>query len=215
MKRLMKLSAIGTALLLTAAFASADTIQLGSYGTGQPTMGNQNTALVFTGTPSTTYDIGNGGIWTAALSGSSWVSQNPGNAPGGNNVEPNGIYQFTTTFNLTNANYSGSIMVMADDTTDVWLNGNLVQTFAGGGNSTCQISQPNCIVPLSVALPFGDFLTGTNTLTFNVHQIKLDAEGLDFAGSVSTVPEPGSLMLLGTGLLGLAGELTRRMKSRS
>lgn len=215
MKRLMKLSAIGTALLLTAAFASADTIQLGSYGTGQPAMGNQNTALVFTGSPSTTYNIGTGGIWTAALPSSSWVSQNPGNAPGGSNVEPNGIYQFTTTFNLINANYSGSIKVMADDTTDVWLNGILVQTFAGGGNTTCQNLQPNCIVPLSVALPFGDFLTGTNTLTFNVHQIKLDAEGLDFAGSVSTVPEPGSLMLLGTGLLGLAGELTRRMKSRS
>lgn len=213
MKLISKISALGVALVVTAAFASADTIQLGSYGTGSANMGNQNSALVFTGTPSTTFNIGDGGVWTAALPNSSWVSQNAQNFPGGSNVEPNAVYTYSTTFTLANASYAGSILVMADDTTDVWLNGNLLQNFAGGGNTKCQDQQPNCVVPLSVSLPYGDFLAGVNTLTFNVHQTNLNAEGLDFAGSVSAVPEPGSLLLLGTGLFGVAGEMFRRMRS--
>ena len=212
MKLFSKLSALGAVLVLTTAFASADTIQLGSYGTANTATG-ANSALMFSGSPTTTYDIGTGGVWTNPIGTSSWVSQNTGNSPGGGNVEPNGIYTFTSTFNLTNSAYSGSIWVMADDTTDVILNGNLVQTFAGGANGTCQVLQPNCTVPLLVTLPNGDFLTGLNTLTFDVHQTNGSAEGVDFSGSISSVPEPNSLILLGTGLLGSAGALMRKMRS--
>lgn len=218
MKLYSKLFALGAALIFTTAFASADTIQLGSYGenaNGITVTGNANTALAISG--GSTYNIGDGGVWTPAVGGtsnlSSWVSQNPGNYPGGSNVEANGIYTFTSTFDLTNADYAGSISVMADDTTDVYLNGNLVQTFAGGANSTCQTMQPNCVTPLLVTLPYGDFNTGVNTLTFDVHQTNGSAEGLDFSGSISSVPEPSSLVLLGTGLLGSAGALMRKMRS--
>lgn len=218
MKLCSKLSALGAVLVLTTAFASADTIQLGSYGqnaNGITVTGNANSALEISG--GSTYNIGDGGVWTAAVGSasnlSSWVSQNTGNYPGGGNVEPNGIYTFTSTFTLSNALYAGAISVMADDTTAVYLNGNLVQTFAGGPNSTCQTLQPNCVTPLLVTLPYGDFLTGVNTLTFDVHQIDLSAEGLDFSGSISSVPEPSSLILLGTGLLGSAGALMRKMRS--
>src|ERR1700739_248237 len=161
MKLYSKISLMAAVVTVATSFAAADTIQLGSYGTNDSNMGNQNSALVFSGSPSTTFDIGTGGIWTAPAANSSWVSQNTGNAPGGNNVEPNGVYTFTTTFTLTNPNYVGSIMVMADDTTDVYLNGNLVQQFSTGGNTICNDQQPNCAVPLSVALPLGDFVTGT------------------------------------------------------
>jgi hypothetical protein len=213
MNLLSKFTTLGAVLVIATAFASADTIQLGSYGTSQNAMGNQNNALVFVGSPTKTFDIGTGGVWTAAGTNSSWVSQNAGNCPGCGNVEANGIYTFHTSFTLANAIYSGSIEVMADDTTDVLLNGHLLQDFAGGGNSTCQTLQPNCITPLLVDIPQADLMAGLNTLTFDVHQTNLSAEGLDFYGSISSVPEPSSLFLLGTGLIGVAGSMFRKMRA--
>jgi hypothetical protein len=212
MNLLSKFSTLGAVLVVATAFASADTMQLGSYGTHQSGMGNQNNAMVFSGSPTNSFNIGTGGVWTAAGPNSSWVSQNAGNCPGCGNVEADGIYTFLTAFTLTNTGYSGSIYVMADDTTDVLLNGHLLQDAAGGGNSTCQILQPNCITPLLVSIPESDLVVGLNRLTFDVHQTNGSAEGLDFYGSVSNVPEPGSLFLLGTGLIGAAGSMFRKMR---
>ncbi len=55
--------------------------------------------------------------------------------------------------------------------------------------------------------------TDDNTLTFVVEQTGSASEGFDYTASLSDVPEPSTLLLLGTGLLGSAGALFRRMRS--
>jgi len=52
---------------------------------------------------------------------------------------------------------------------------------------------------------------GTNTLSFVVYQEAGSSYGLDYAGSVTTAPEPGSLLMLGTGLMGIALTARRRL----
>ena len=224
MKLFSKLSAVGAVLVLGTAFAAADTVTFGSYGTllGQdgvavvPVAG-QNSAVLFGG--NATYNIGSDGIstWTPAGGNSSWVSYNPQTGPTGNFVAPNGTYTYTTTFTVAGGNYAGTLSALADDTTSVLLDGNTVIP-AGviGSNAHCADGSPNCLTPGTFDFGGMFLAAGTHTLTFNVIQSGLVFEGLDFYGSISTtspVPEPGTLFLLGTGLVGSAGTLMRRMRA--
>jgi hypothetical protein len=52
---------------------------------------------------------------------------------------------------------------------------------------------------------------GTNTLSFVVYQEAGSSYGLDYAGTITTAPEPGSLMMLGIGLMGIALTARRRL----
>jgi hypothetical protein len=224
MKLFSKLSAVGAVLVLGTAFAAADTVTFGSYGTlvGQdgvviaPVLG-QNAPVLFGG--NATYNIGSDGasVWTPAGPNSSWVSYNPQTGPTGNFIAPNGTYTYTSTFTVAGGVYNGSISALADDTTDVLLDGNLlIPVGVIGADAHCADGTPNCVV--SGTYNFLNYVLsgGTHTLTFNVHQTGLVYEGLDFYGSISTsspVPEPGTLFLLGTGLVGSAGTLMRRMRA--
>jgi hypothetical protein len=223
MKLFSKLSAVGAVLVLGTAFAAADTVTFGSYGTlnGQdgiaPVLGvNQNTAVLLGG--NATFNIGSDGAstWAPAGPNSSWVSFNAQSGPTGNTVVPNQIYTYTTTFNAAGGAYNGTISALADDTTDVVLDGvTLIPSGVIGSDAHCADGTPNCLH--SGTYNFVNFVLapGVHNLTFNVNQSGLVFEGLDFYGSIATsspIPEPGTLMLLGTGLIGSAGTLMRRMR---
>ena len=230
-----KLSALGAVLVISTAFASADTIDLvsgsgstnyvgySSTATGTPAVqfGSNNTPAACTVSGCQTYTVSPLSVWSPAGTAadgapSTWESYDYNSGPDGSEATPdaNGFYTYTTNFMLSDTtNWSGEITALADDTVAIYLNGNLILA-AGtiGTDAHCADAAPNCLTSGTGFITSSDLVSGFNQFLFVVDQSGSSYQGLDYYGQITQTPEPNTLLLLGTGLLGSAGALFRKMR---
>ena len=187
-RTLGKIALLAAVALLASTAVYADSVTLASLGTAADS-GEYNN--------SSTHDtiaIDPNSAWSSALGTSSWVSfTTSGNTGASNYVQvANGtVTSFFDSFSLSGTPTSGSIEVMADDSTSVILNGHLLIAEASTTNntySTCSDFAIGCKGAYVIDLPTDYLVTGDNLLEFDVAQRAGVSYGLDYYGTINRQP---------------------------